>query len=178
MATYATSTIRNLCEYMLSTGLPHRVTSTIGGDHAVGSLHYVGRAVDFAGPVPDGDGSPEMQAIANAFLPHQALIAELIYTPLGFSIKDGRRVNPILPTAHYNHVHVALQPNCSIPIPVPEVPMPEDVLPEGVYRASAEPVCLVSTPSGNGYWVMLKDGAVFAFGDARYLGGVRWTPQP
>ena len=31
----------------------------------------------------------------------------LIYTPLGFSIKNGQRVAPYAQGAHYNHVHVA-----------------------------------------------------------------------
>jgi hypothetical protein len=34
-------------------------------------------------------------------------IAELIYTPLGFSIKHGRKIPPIAQSSHYNHVHVA-----------------------------------------------------------------------
>jgi hypothetical protein len=34
-------------------------------------------------------------------------LKELIYTPLGFSIKDGRKVPPIAAGTHYNHVHVA-----------------------------------------------------------------------
>lgn len=34
-------------------------------------------------------------------------LAELIYTPLGFSIKNGQIVQPLSPSNHYNHVHVA-----------------------------------------------------------------------
>jgi hypothetical protein len=34
-------------------------------------------------------------------------LAELIYTPLGFSIKNGQVVAPYAQAAHYNHVHVA-----------------------------------------------------------------------
>ena len=34
-------------------------------------------------------------------------LKELIYTPLGFSIKNGAQVAPYAQGAHYNHVHVA-----------------------------------------------------------------------
>jgi hypothetical protein len=34
-------------------------------------------------------------------------LLELIYTPLGFSIKNGRRVPPYAQADHYDHVHVA-----------------------------------------------------------------------
>jgi hypothetical protein len=34
-------------------------------------------------------------------------LKELIYTPLGFSIKNGQRVPPYARAGHYNHVHVA-----------------------------------------------------------------------
>jgi hypothetical protein len=34
-------------------------------------------------------------------------LKELIYTPLGFSIKNGQRVPPYAQGSHYNHVHVA-----------------------------------------------------------------------
>ena len=28
-----------------------------------------------------------------------------------------------------------------------------------------------STPSGNGYWIIKTDGAVYAYGDAQFFGG-------
>jgi hypothetical protein len=34
-------------------------------------------------------------------------LKELIYTPLGFSIKNGQKVAPYAQGSHYNHVHVA-----------------------------------------------------------------------
>jgi hypothetical protein len=34
-------------------------------------------------------------------------LKELIYTPLGFSIKNGQKVAPYATAGHYNHVHVA-----------------------------------------------------------------------
>jgi hypothetical protein len=34
-------------------------------------------------------------------------LKELIYTPLGFSIKDGVKVPPYAQASHYDHVHIA-----------------------------------------------------------------------
>jgi hypothetical protein len=34
-------------------------------------------------------------------------LTELIYTPLNFGIKNGKKVEPYARAAHYNHVHVA-----------------------------------------------------------------------
>lgn len=48
-------------------------------------------------------------------------------------------------------------------------PMPED---ENVHQAQAPVVALEVTPSGQGYYVLTADGAVFAFGDAVYHGRV------
>lgn len=41
-----------------------------------------------------------------------------------------------------------------------------------VHQAQAPIVAFEATPTGNGYWVVTADGAVFAFGDAKYLGRV------
>lgn len=43
---------------------------------------------------------------------------------------------------------------------------------ENVHQAQAPIVAFEVTPSGNGYYVVTADGAVFAFGDARYHGRV------
>lgn len=41
-----------------------------------------------------------------------------------------------------------------------------------VHQAQAPIVAFEATPTGNGYWIVTADGAVFAFGDAKYLGRV------
>lgn len=64
------------------------------------SLHGMGRAVDFAGG--------NLAAIASRLLSAGTAWRELIYTPLGFSIKNGRRVAPYAQADHYDHVHAAL----------------------------------------------------------------------
>lgn len=50
------------------------------------------------------------------------------------------------------------------------VPMPD--ADPNVHQAQAPIVAFEVTPSGNGYYVVTADGAVFAFGDAKYLGRV------
>jgi hypothetical protein len=42
-------------------------------------------------------------------------LKELIYTPLGFSIKNGQRVAPYAQGSHYNHVHVAYALGAGMP---------------------------------------------------------------
>lgn len=46
-------------------------------------------------------------------------------------------------------------------------PVPDD---PNVHQASAPIVAFEATPTGKGYWIVTADGAVFAFGDAVYLG--------
>jgi hypothetical protein len=44
--------------------------------------------------------------------------------------------------------------------------------PAGALPVTHPVVGMARTPGGGGYWVVTDDGAVFAFGDARYLGSV------
>jgi hypothetical protein len=67
------------------------------------SFHGTGEALDMAGP------APAMMRFAR----HMAAnfgprLAELIYSPMGFSIDSGRRVAPYAVSDHYDHVHVAV----------------------------------------------------------------------
>ena len=67
--------------------------------------HGANRARDFS----NGTGpTPQMmqfaQYLASAY---GSNLKELIYTPLGFSIKNGQKVAPYAQGSHYNHVHVA-----------------------------------------------------------------------
>jgi hypothetical protein len=67
--------------------------------------HGVNRARDYS----NGTGpTPQMMAFAKFMAgSFGGSLAELIYTPLGFSIKNGQVVAPYAQAAHYNHVHVA-----------------------------------------------------------------------
>ena len=67
--------------------------------------HGLNRARDYS----NGSGpTPQMMAFAQyLYSTFGANLKELIYTPLGFSIKNGQKVPPYAQSAHYNHVHVA-----------------------------------------------------------------------
>ena len=74
--------------------------------------HGLGRAMDFSNDTV-GRGTPQQMAFAKAMIANYgSTIKELIYTPLGFGIKDGAQV-PLsywgakTNAMHYNHVHVA-----------------------------------------------------------------------
>jgi hypothetical protein len=67
--------------------------------------HGANRARDFS----NGTGpTPQMMQFAQYMAStYGSNLKELIYTPLGFSIKNGQQVAPYAQGAHYNHVHVA-----------------------------------------------------------------------
>jgi hypothetical protein len=71
------------------------------------SYHYDGRAMDFSNDSV-GNGTPQQLSLAKELIKRYGATAkEIFYTPLGFSIKDGKKVPPIAASTHYNHVHVA-----------------------------------------------------------------------
>jgi hypothetical protein len=73
--------------------------------HSVGSYHQTGRAMDFSN---SSGPTPQMMAFAREMIKrYGSSLTELIYTPLGFSVKNGRKVAPLAAAGHYNHVHVA-----------------------------------------------------------------------
>lgn len=73
------------------------------------SYHYDGRAMDFSNDSV-GNGTPQQLALAKELVKRYGSTAkEIFYTPLGFSIKDGKKVPPIAAAGHYNHVHVAFE---------------------------------------------------------------------
>lgn len=64
--------------------------------------HGINRAKDFAGAAPSMLAFAKFMATAFG-----SSLLELIYTPLGFSIKNGQRVPPYAQADHFDHVHVA-----------------------------------------------------------------------
>lgn len=74
------------------------------------SLHALNRARDYA-------GSPAAMLAFARFMAARfgARLSELIYTPLGFSIRHGRRVAPYAQADHYDHVHVGFRAGGLVP---------------------------------------------------------------
>lgn len=73
------------------------ITSTTGGQHAPGSYHYSGRAIDVA-------GSPAAMAKYYDIIAAKTSPTELFYDPRG-GIKHGAQIGAI--GGHGDHVHVA-----------------------------------------------------------------------
>jgi len=87
--------------------------------------HGVNRARDYSnGSSP----TPQMMAFAQKLInDYGGNLKELIYTPLGFSIKDGKKVPPIAASSHFNHVHVAYALGAGNPILAPTKAMAEEI---------------------------------------------------
>lgn len=106
------STIKQLESFASPFGLT--VTATTNGQHAKNSYHYLGRAVDFGGPL-NQQGYKRMAALAESALQHPGDFKEVIYTgpgTTGYSILAGRVVpnsslSKSLFQEHTNHVHLA-----------------------------------------------------------------------
>src|ERR1700752_23779 len=114
--------VQQLIEYLVNTGVPHRITAILGtyvsaGDpcspHTPTSYHCKpgtagdGLAIDVATPTATVD-SPGLLAIFAAFGAVESKLAELIYAGAPYNIKDGKRVPPYAVTQHHNHVHIAV----------------------------------------------------------------------
>jgi hypothetical protein len=67
------------------------------------SYHATGEALDMSGPAP-----AMMRFARHMAANFGPALAELIYSPMGFSIDSGRRVAPYAVADHYDHVHVAV----------------------------------------------------------------------
>ena len=79
------------------------ITSTTGGRHAPNSWHYKGRAFDAAGT------PAQMRAYAIATAKRWSRsILELFHDPLGWYVKNGRRVSGSI-GGHGRHVHTAMR---------------------------------------------------------------------
>ena len=81
------------------------LTMTSGYRPGDPGYHGINRARDYSnGSSP----TPQMMMFAQFMASNFGRnLKELIYTPLGYSIKDGRKVPPYAQSSHYDHVHVA-----------------------------------------------------------------------
>jgi hypothetical protein len=81
------------------------LTMTSGYRPGDPGYHGINRARDYSnGSAPTPQMMMFAQYLANNF---GSGLKELIYTPLGWSIKDGRKVPAYARAGHYDHVHVA-----------------------------------------------------------------------
>lgn len=141
------------------------VRYTTNGFHDPDGYHPLGQAadlVDFAGPEQDSSFLLHINETCWYLIPHR-YIAELIYGgPGAICVKNGaihRYSNEVL-RAHENHVHLAVTADF--------------VYTGGTHMAAPAPVVTMeTTPSGKGYWILTASGAVYAFGDAPYLGAIQ-----
>lgn len=82
---------------------------TSGREGRVGPHHGTGNAIDVA--PPEGmtpEGNRKMLAFARyATQSWGSSLTELIYTPMGYGIKNGQQVPPYAAADHYDHVHLA-----------------------------------------------------------------------
>jgi hypothetical protein len=91
---------------MEALGHANGLTTTSGFRPGDPGFHGANRARDLS----DGSGeTPGMNKVAGIMASQfgQSL-TELIYTPLGFSIKNGQKTGLISPDNHYHHIHVAV----------------------------------------------------------------------
>lgn len=112
------------------------------------SYHYDGRAMDFSNDAV-GRGTPEQMNLAKELVKRFGSTAkEIIYTPLGFSIKDGKKVPPIDPSNHYHHVHVAFKEGGIIPDnnsikPLKKTPNVKPLQSQTSYEKSTETIMII-----------------------------------
>lgn len=168
--------------------VPNRVTATTGPGHSTLSYHNApgtdgdGLAVDFGGLLPGITPTSvnQMVAIYEDFLRVGAQLAELIYNGpgTGVAIHNGARVDGAVFyrdvwAEHANHVHVAVARGTYLSHPVDTVGglVTDD---PNIVNTQAPIVGMAATPTGAGYWLVAADGAVFAFGDAHYIGRVEY----
>jgi hypothetical protein len=83
----------------------HGLTLTSGYRPGDPGYHGIDRARDYSNSTGP---TPQMMAFAQFMSnTYGRTLKELIYTPLGFSIRNGVQVPPYAQGQHYNHVHVA-----------------------------------------------------------------------
>lgn len=116
--------VQALVEYIGRSGVPHRVTATLGryvspsnpcDPHSPGSYHCKpgtggsGLAIDLAGP-STGAVSSELLPIFATFSVVESRLAELYYSGAPYGIRNGKRITieKSIRDTHWNHVHVAV----------------------------------------------------------------------
>lgn len=181
--------VRRIEQYLDSTGVPHRPTSTIrpaSSQTAAGNLscHAADNlgchAVDYAA-VTWGRDTPELFAIFRAFEPVEHLLHELIYAgpEVTYNVKRGKRVAPYAQAGHHDHVHVAIRTGTVLPLrPSPPAPPPQPApLEDDMPTVTAQDLAMNPNGSGQGY-VLDAHGGIHAVGGApKANGNPYWKPE-
>lgn len=109
---------RSIDDYLTVKGVRYgapTVSQTTGGNHAPGSLHYVGRARDY------GRSTSDLPGILEALLPFAVGPTYKLQELFGLSTfwKNGRVITPSvgLRESHQDHVHAGLREGCTLPNP-------------------------------------------------------------
>lgn len=177
---YETKEVVAIRQYMVDSGMPHRVTSTIGGKHAPDSRHYRGLAVDLAGPIP----SRNSDALLGVFKVLELVkdrTHELFYGgPGGALYRDGRPfISASLSKTHEDHVHVSVDPGVILQFPFPKEPaMPDDPNRPNIkgpvkFQFFTDPATGVCT----GYFIYNEFGELHSYGPAAVFFGVSEVVQ-
>lgn len=163
--------------FLAASGVPFRVTSTTSGGHAVGSYHFragtdgPGLAADLAGPIPRR--STQLLAVFAAFGAVESKLAELIYSGAPYSVKDGKRVPRYAVSAHWDHVHVAVPKGTFLSAPAAPQPVIE-VRP--MFDPPLQIVAALDCPTGDGTWLLHRDGGVANLARAKFFGSASGAP--
>jgi hypothetical protein len=129
--------VHALRQYLLDSGVAHRVTSTIRHSdltnagypsrHRQQGTNGMGLALDAAGPSPGWD-TPQLAAIFYALLKVERQLHELIYAgpQVAFNIRNGARVGKYAIADHHDHVHVSVDKGVLIEWPDPPNDLDEE----------------------------------------------------
>lgn len=153
----------SLIAFFRASGVPGRVTDIdTPGVHSKTSRHYLGLAVDLAGPVPSRN-SDALLAVYRAFLPVAGSLHELIYGgPGGGRWFYGAQIGMgAQGPAHENHVHVSVDRGWRWTPPVKEI--------RPMFDPPLQIVAVLDCPTG-GAWLLQANGGINAVGGAPFRG--------
>ena len=123
-----------MAAYAKGTAQRFGLTQTSGFRPGDPGWHGVGRAADFSNATGP---TKEMMAFAQYLAATVGRnLKELIYTPLGYGIKNGKQVPPYARQGHYNHVHVAYALGAGNPILTPTKEMAKKIDAQAFGRAN------------------------------------------
>jgi hypothetical protein len=176
--------VRGLVRIPASKGVRYQVSSVCRPGRPQDSYHNrvgtngCGQAVDFTGPTPFSRRVPHQPFldIFYALAEHSDQLAELFYSGAPFFVKNGVEydialLSPAVKNGHWDHVHAAVEAGVVL------VPATVTAGQGTIGGVNKDIIAFEVTPTGKGYWFVTADGAVYAFGDAEYFGGLEMDAQ-